>query len=456
MRDLTEGNEARLIINFAVPMLIGNIFQQTYTLVDSIIVGQGVGKEALAAVGASFPILFLLVSLVMGLTMGASIILSQFFGAKDFVSLKKALNTTYIFLIVTSIAATIVGLLLSGPILKAVKTPADVFPLAKEYLNIMFAGMVFLFAYNGISAILRSLGDSKTPLYFLMIATVINIILDLIFVLTFKWGVAGAAWATVIAQGFSAVIGLIYFQRSRHAVLHIKLKDMRFDQRIFAQILRIGLPSAAQQSLVSLGFIALTRIVNPFGTNVIAGYTAASRLDSFAAMPAMNLSMALSTFVGQNLGAGKPERVKKGYISALVMASAISIAMTLIMVIFPRPLISIFNSEEAVIKIGSEYLIIVSSFYILFTSMFITGGVLRGAGDTMVQMIITLFALWIIRIPVSALLSAKIGTSGIWWGIPIAWFFGFASSFGYYLTGRWKTKAVVRGPLHAPVPADQE
>ena len=212
-------------------------------------------------------------------------------------------------------------------------------------------------------------------------------------------------------------------------------------------MLRIGLPSGVQHSLVSLGFVAMTRIVNPFGTNVIAGFTAASRLDSFAAMPAMNLSVAVSTFVGQNLGAGKPERVRKGFASALAIGLGISAVLTVIMVTMPSALIRLFSADAEVVRIGAEYLVIVSLFYLVFAAMFITGGVLRGAGDTMVQMVITLFGLWVIRVPAAAILSRVMGTRGIWWAIAAGWTLGFVASFLYYLTGRWKTRVITRpGP----------
>ncbi len=453
MRSLTEGNEAASIITFALPMLIGNVFQQLYMMVDSVVVGRGVGKEALAAVGASFPIIFLMVSLIIGVTMGASIMLSQYFGARDFRKLRATVETTVIFLFFAAVLVTVLGLVLSGSILRALQTPPAVFHLARQYLIVMFAGMLFLFGYNTVSAVLRGLGDSKNPLYFLMIATAVNIVLDLLFVLVFRWGVAGAAWATVLAQGFSFLIGIIYLQRSPHEFLHLRIGSIRFDREIFRTILQVGLPSGIQQSLVALGFIALTRIVNPFGTNVIAGYTAASRLDTFASMPAMNLSMAISTFVGQNLGAQKPERVRKGYLYTLLMAGAISLVMTAIMIGFRRPLIGLFSGDPAVVAIGGEYLLIVSLFYVVFSSMFITGGVLRGAGDTMTQMVITLLALWVVRIPVSALLSSLAGSTGIWWGIPAGWVVGFAATFIYFLGGRWKRKVLVRTAAASAVQA---
>ncbi len=444
MRSLTKGNEAACIITFALPMLIGNVFQQLYMMVDSVVVGRGVGKEALAAVGASFPIIFLMVSLIIGVTMGGGIMLSQYFGARDFRKLRATIETTVIFLFFAAVLVTVLGLLLSGSILRALQIPPAVFPLARQYLIVMFVGMLFIFGYNTVSAILRGLGDSKNPLYFLMIATAVNILLDLLFVIVFRWGVAGAAWATVIAQGFSFLVGIIYLRRSPYEFLHLRIGSIRFDPQIFRTILKIGLPTGIQQSLVALGFIALTRIVNPFGTNVIAGYTAASRLDTFASMPAMNLSMAISTFTGQNLGARKPERVRKGYLYTLLMAGAISLVMSAIMIGFRRTLIGLFSRDPSVVAIGGEYLLIVSLFYVVFSGMFVTGGVLRGAGDTMTQMVLTLLALWVVRIPVSALLSSLVGSTGIWWGIPAGWVVGFTATFIYFLGGRWNRKVLVK------------
>ena len=447
MNDLTTGNETRAIVTFAIPMLIGNVFQQLYQMVDSIVVGQGVGKEALGAIGASVPIIFLMVSLIMGVTMGATIMLSQFYGARDTERLRRTMDTAYIFLFIASVIVSVAGFFLSTPILRAMQTPEEILPHASEYLRIMFIGMIFLFGYNTVGAVLRGLGDARRPLYFLIVASILNVVLDLLFVIGFGWGIAGAAWATVISQGVSFVIGVAYMQRRPE--LRTTLGSMRFDRPLFRSMLRIGLPTGIQQSLVSFGFVALTRIVNPFGTDVVAGYTAATRLDSFAMLPAMNLSMAVSTFVGQNLGAGKPERVRRGYAAGMAMGGAISVVLTAVLIVFRDGLIGLFSTDPGVLRYGGEYLTIVTSFYVLFTAMFITGGVLRGAGDTMVQMVITLIALWGVRIPVAALLSGTMGTLGIWWSIPAGWSVGFALIFGYYLTRRWKRKVLVR-PAAAP------
>lgn len=442
MQDLTQGREGKLIFAFALPMLIGNVFQQFYNTVDSIIVGNTLGKTALAAVGASFPLVFLLVALIIGLTMGSTVLIAQFYGAGRLDQVKKTIDTTYIFLFVAALVCTLLGLVSSKPLLKLLKTPAEIFPLAQTYLQIIIAGLIFTFGFNTISAVLRGLGNSKTPLYFLILSTLLNIVLDLVFILSFGWGVAGAAWATVIAQAVSFLLSQIYLAR-RFELFRFDLKKITFDRTIFLTTLKIGLPTGIQQMLVATGMMALSRIVNNFGTTAVAAYTAAGRIDSFASMPAMNLSAALSAFVGQNLGAGKPERVKRGYLSALAMAGVIALATTITVALFGRELIALFNTDPEVITIGASYLIIVGSFYPIFAWMFITNGVLRGAGDTLIPMFFSVFSLWLIRVPVSSLLAQRRGTNGIWWGIPIAWTIGALLGFGYFLSGRWKRRSII-------------
>ncbi|MEI7530005.1 MAG: MATE family efflux transporter [Elusimicrobiota bacterium] len=449
MKDLTSGPEGRLIWNFTLPMLIGNVFQQSYNVVDSVIVGRAIGKSALAAVGASFPIVFLLIALIIGATMGFSILISQYYGAKDMARVRRTIDTAYIFLFFASLAATAVGLAASEPILRLLKTPAEIMPQALTFLRIMFSGILFLFGYNSISAVLRGLGDSKTPLYFLIISTVLNVLLVLLFVLGFKWGIAGSAWATVLAQSASFLMGVVYLNRT-HPVLTFRLKGLQFDGAIFRKSLAIGLPAGVQQVLVAAGMMALSRIVNGFGTDAIAAFTAAGRIDTFAVMPAMNLSAAISTFTAQNIGAGRMDRVRHGLWAALKISGAISLATTLAIIVFKWHLIAMFNSDPAVIAIGARYLLIVGGFYVVFSGIFVLTGVLRGAGDAFVPMIVTILSLWAIRIPVSAWLAQRMGTDGIWWGIPIAWTAGLLLLTAYYRTGRWQRKAAVKAPVPAP------
>jgi putative MATE family efflux protein len=443
MKDLTKGNESKLILQFATPMLLGNVFQQLYNIVDSIIVGNLLGKEALAAVGASFPIIFTLISLVIGFTMGATIIISQYFGAKQMENIKRTIDTLYIFLFFASIILTILGIALSGAIFRLIQLPEEVIPQAQLYLNIYFSGILFLFGFNGTSAILRGLGDSKTPLYFLIIATLANIVLDLLFIIVFKWGIGGAAFATVISQGGAFLTAIIYLNKT-HPVMRFSSFRLVFDKIIFWQSVRIGLPSGLQQTFVSLGLLAITWIVNLFGVNVIAAYSIAMRIDSLASLPAMNFSAALSTFVGQNIGAQKIERVRAGLMATLKMTTIISISISVIAVVFSKLLIGLFTHDAEVIAIGAQYLIIVSSFYILFSTLFAINGVMRGAGDTLIPMFITLVALWFVRIPVAYFLSGRIGVVGIWWSIPIGWSIGMTAGVLYYMSGKWKQKSVIK------------
>jgi len=278
-------------------------------------------------------------------------------------------------------------------------------------------------------------------------------VLVLLFVTVLHWGIAGSAWATVIAQGVSFMLATAYLNKT-HPVLTFRLKGMEFDREIFKKSLAIGLPSGVQQMMVAGGMMALMRIVNGFGTNAVAAYTAAGRIDTFALMPAMSLSIAISTFVGQNIGAGKLDRVEKGLRAALYISGATSLLITLAVVVFGWHLISMFSADPAVISIGARYLLIVGGFYIIFSSMFVFTGALRGAGDTFIPMVFTILSLWGIRVPVSVFLSHRIGTDGIWWGMPIAWCMGLALSAWYYSTGRWKRKAAVRPPPEPePVPA---
>jgi putative MATE family efflux protein len=451
LKDLTKGNESKLILQFAAPMLLGNVFQQLYNIVDSIIVGNFIGKEALAAVGASFPIIFTLISLVIGFAMGATIIIAQYFGSKQMEKVKLTIDTLYIVLFFASIAISIIGIALTGPILRLIQLPEEVFPQARLYLIIYLSGLVFFFGFNGTSAILRGLGDSKTPLYFLIIATLANLVFDLLFVIVFKWGIAGVAIATVISQGGAFFTAIIYLNKT-HTLMKFSIFRLKFDKEIFRNSMRIGLPSGLQQTFVSLGLLAITWIVNLFGVNVIAAYSIAMRIDSLASLPAMNFSAALSTFVGQNIGANKTERVRAGLIATLKMTILISVFFSVIAILFSRFLMGLFTNDQEVIAIGVKYLIIVSSFYLLFSTLFVINGVMRGAGDTLIPMFITLFALWFARIPIAWFLSQRIGETGIWWSMPIGWFIGMAMGILYYRSGRWKKKAVIRfeEPLERP------
>lgn len=443
MKDLSQGNEGRLILHFATPMLLGNVFQQLYNVVDSVIVGNVVGKQALAAVGASFPIIFALISLIIGIAMGSTIVISQYFGAKDMDKVRRTIDTLYIFMFFASIVVSAIGIIFSEQIFRLIKLPEDAMPDAILYFRIYVSGIVLFFGFNGTAAILRGLGDSKTPLYFLILATIMNIIFDILLVIVLKMGIAGAAIATIISQGGAFVTAIIYLNKN-HEVINLSWRKLVFDREIFKKSFKIGTPIGFQQVFVALGMMAMFWLVNPFGTSAAAAYSVVFRISSFASMPAMNFAAALSTFVGQNLGANKPHRVKRGLYATLKMVASVVIVITAISIIFRVELMDMFTNDAEVIQIGAQYLLIVSGFYITFAFMFVIGGVMRGAGDTIIPMIFTFIALWLIRIPVCYYLSLDMGVTGIWWGIPIAWFVGMALSYMYYLTGRWKKKVVVK------------
>jgi putative MATE family efflux protein len=459
MKDMTVGSVGKNILRFAMPMLVGHMFQQLYTFVDQIIVGRFLGKEALASVGASFPVIFTLIALIIGIATGGTIVISQFFGARDFTRVKRAIDTIFIVMGIFAAIMTAVGLLFAEEIFRLINLPEELMPTATAYFSIYVSGLVVFFGYNGVAAILRGLGDSITPLYFLILSTFINIGLDLLFIVKLGWGIEGAAYATIIAQGTAFMVAVFYLNRT-HELIKFNLREFTFDWKIFKQSLRIGLPTGIQQAFVALGMMALMRIVNGFGTNVVAGYTAAGRLDSLAVIPSMVFAQALSTFVGQNMGAGKIDRIRKGLTRTLLMSSAVAIVITTLIIVFKYPLMSLFTHDQAVIDIGGEYLTIVTSFYLLFTWMFTYGGVMRGAGDTLVPMFLTIFSLWIIRIPAAVFLSQEsialfglnikglgMGAEGIWWSIPSGWGMGLLLSIIYYRTGRWKSKAVVKAKV---------
>lgn len=441
MKNFTEGPIGRQLISFAMPIILGNFFMQFYQIVDSVIVGQFLGKEALAAVGASMPVVFAVVAIVIGIGSGASVVISQYFGAQQNEKVRITSDTLHVVLLVAGFIIALIGIFFSEYIFRAIALPEELIAQASTYLSVYLGGVFLLFGFNSIAAILRGIGDSKTPLYFLLASAIINIGLDYLFIVTFKWGIAGAAWATIIAEGM-AYFGAIVYINKKIPILHINLLHLKFDKKIFRQCINYGLPTGIQQSFVAFGGLALTTIANRFGTDVIAGYTAGIRIDNLAVIPAMNFGTALTSFVGQNIGAGRIDRVQKGLWISLLYSSIICMVITLGIVLFGNNILAMFTNDVKVIEIGVEYLVIISSFYLLFNGMFIFNGMLRGAGAVVAPMLITIVALWGIRIPVAMALSESVGEVGIWWSIPIGWAVGLICSATYYLTGKWKNKSI--------------
>lgn len=394
--DLIHGSIAKSIFWFSIPLLVGNLFQQLYNTVDAYVVGNYVGKEALAAVGASSPIINMLIGFFMGLATGAGVIIAQYYGAEDSGRLKKAVHSSAALTLVMSVLLTVIGMIGTNPMLHAVGIPADVFPESSTYLLIYFAGISFNLIYNMGSGILRAIGDSKRPLYFLVIACIVNIILDFLFVKYFQWGVAGAGYATLIAQAVAAVLVVVVLMKT-DGPHQLVIKQIKFDMPILKKIIMIGLPTGIQQSIVSLSNVIVQSYVNAFGSNVVAGYSASIRIDGFVNLPLQSFNMAITTFVGQNIGAKQYDRVKKGSRSALWMTAAVIGAMAISLFFFGEEFIAIFNSEPAVVEAGRTMQLAFVPFYILLPIVQIYNGVLRGAGKSSVPMYIMVFNFVILR-----------------------------------------------------------
>lgn len=437
MKDLTVGHEAKVLVFFSLPMLLGNVFQQMYNMVDSMVVGHFVGKQALAAVGQSFPVLFVSVALMMGFGMAGNILVAQYFGAKQYDKVRAVIDTTVSVTMVFAAVMTGIGFFAAPLILSVMQTPPDVMDKAVLYLRIIFTGSIASFGYNMVSAVQRGLGDSRTPLYALIISTLLNVALDLLFVVVFGWGIAGAAVATVVAQGVSLGWTLLYLKR-KNPEFAISLLRFGFDRSIFFDIFRMGLPSGIQQGLVGAGLMTVTSVVNRFGTNPAAAFSVTGKLDSFAIMPAMNISMALSSFTGQNLGAHHIDRVRRALAYGLLITLGVTCSIALLLFFRGDYLIRLFSRDPEVVRIGFEYLRIVSIAYIAQSIMFTFSGVIRGSGSMIFPMLMTVLSIWIIRIPLAFCLSSVRGTSGIWWAIVIGFLVGMTGTVLYYFFGSWQ------------------
>ncbi len=447
MNNFTKGNVTKQIILFSLPLLLGNIFQQAYNMVDAIIVGRFVGADALASVGVSSQVISFLLSIIMGLAVGASVAISQFYGAEQNDNLKRTVSTSIISLTVLVAIVSTIGYIFAPFFLTLLKTPLTIFDDAISFLRIMMIGLIFILFYNLFAAYLRALGDSRNPLFFLIIASVLNVILDILFVAYFGFGVNGAAIATVISQGLSALLCFLYI-RKNVPLLNIRKKDLKFDYKLFLITLKYSIPAAIQYSIVSLASLTIQRLVNSFGENTIAGFTAATKIDSFATMPVASISMAISTFVAQNMGANQMDRAKKGFHKALLLSLGYGIAISIIAIIFGRELIGIFVTGETipeVLKVGTGYLAIMAMFYFLFAIFFSFNGFFRGAGDAVVVMALTIISLTI-RSFMAHLLVYKFnfGPNAVAWSIPIGWGFCCILCFLYYKFNLWKGKIAIK------------
>lgn len=444
-KDLTVGNPQKVLINFTIPMFISVIFQQLYNIADSVIAGKYAGESALAAVGASYPITMIFMAVALGCQIGCSVIISKYFGAGDYEKTKTCISTSLISGLILSAVLTVVGIIFTAPMMNLVKTPEDIFEDGSLYLRIYVGGFIFLFIYNVATGIFNSLGDSKTPLILLIFSSVGNIFLDALFVIKFSWGVAGVAWATFMAQGVSCIISVI--------ILIFRIKKLKtpkpapiFSSKALKDILRVSIPSILQQSFVSVGNMFIQAIINSYGSSVIAGYSAAIKLNTFAITSFTTLGNGISSFTAQNLGAGKLERIKKGFRSGVIFALSIALVFFILYFFFGKAFLSLFMNEDSTqlaIDTGLDFMRITSPFYFAVCAKLICDGVLRGS-ESMNYFMATTFTDLILRVILAFIFSSFWGVMGVWIAWPISWVIAAIMSVMFYCKDVW-----IRNPVKA-------
>lgn len=421
MRDLTKGSPAKLILIFTIPLLVGNVFQQFYNMVDMIIVGQTLGKEALAAVGSTGSITFLIIGFAQGLSAGLSIITAQRYGAKDYRGVKRSFAVSVLISLLVTLILTGLSLLLIDPLLQVMQTPADIYNQAKEFITIILGGMVASMAFNLLSNMIRALGDSRTPLFFLIFAVIINVVLDLVFIQNFGMGVAGAAWATLIAQLASSLMCYIYILH-RIPLLQLKKEDFHLTKNEYATHLNAGLPMAFQSSIIAIGTVILQTALNSLGTDVVAAQAAAGRIDQFATQPMMSFGVTMATFTGQNFGAKQYQRILTGVRQCLTMSIGFSIVAGIAVIIFGHNFVSLFVSakETKVFELAQTYFNITASLYWILAILFILRYTLQGLGQAKVPTIAGVMELFM-RAFAAIFLTQLMGYPGAVLASPLAW-----------------------------------
>ena len=419
--DMTKGNPLKIFIFFSIPLLIGNVFQQLYSMVDTIIVGRFVGVEALAAVGSTGSMFFLVNGMILGLTSGFGVLVAQKFGAKDDVAIKKAVASNIILTLVLTVFITIIALLVKNPLLRMMNTPDNIFDDASTYITVIFAGIITQALYNMAAGILRALGDSKTPLYFLMVSSIVNVILDLVFIINFKMGVEGAAYATNIAQGFSAVLCLIYSYK-KFQVLRLKKEDFKVELSYYTKHLKVGVPMGLQFSVTAVGIIIVQSAINVFGSTVIASYTASSKVLQLVMQPATSFGVTIANYAGQNLGAGRFDRIKSGMKIMNKVSIITSLLAGLVLIFLGKYFVRLFiENPTAEIFTYSQLVFNYSAvFFIPLGFIFVYRNVLQGMGESFMPMMAGVLEL-IARSIVAFTLPKYIGFTGICLSDPVAW-----------------------------------
>lgn len=421
--DMTEGNTSKILINFAIPMVLGNIFQQLYNTTDAIIVGRFVGKNALAAVGVANPIMSIAIFFIFGICIGTSVLMAQLFGAEKYKTLKREVSTALIAGTIFTIVISIICILISRRILILTNTPKDILDDADKYLRIIFAGLIFSFLYNFYSSALRSIGDSKTPLIFLIISCVINGILCVIFIAFFKLGVAGSAIATVIAQGISSMLCIAYVY-IKIPLMKLKTNELVVDKPLLVRSIQYSWVTALQQTCLYIGRMLVQGVVNPFGTDAIAAYNSVTRVDAFILSPGDAFTASIATYSAQNKGAGKSERIIEGYKKGDFIITVYNIAASVIVFTGAIPIMKLFvsGSERQVVLIGVEYLKNMSIFYVLAGFCNIFQGLFRGVGKLRITLIATMMQI-AIRVALSYAFAPFMGIKSVCYAIVVGWIF---------------------------------
>lgn len=442
--DMTEGNAFKLIIMFSLPMLLGNIFNQLYNVADSIIVGKFIGDNALAAVGTGFPIIFMITSLFSGFSTGATVLIAQFYGSRDFENMEKTADTVYGAMLIGSIPLTIIGVVFCEMFLYVTNVPLDIFSDSKTYISIILMGMVCSLGYQVNTGILRGLGDSKTSLIFLSISCVINIALDVILIVVFNVGITGVAISTVVAQFFSWIMGCVYIKKKYY---FLKLNPLNINKDLLKRILGIGIPYGLQQSIFSIGRLSIQSLANSFGTNFMAGFNVAGRLDSFAYMPMQSFNNAVVTYTAQNIGAKKMDRVIKGTRGAMLLSCSVSIIIGGAVIIFAENLMQIFSLNPEVILSGSAYIYRILPFYCMLSVFDIWNSAMRGAGKMIVPMLSTVISLWIARVPAAYIFADLYGKYNMFFCYAAGWVIGLIISGYFYFNGKWRKNIEIENEL---------
>ena len=394
--DMTQGNIAKHIISFAIPLLLGNIFQQLYNMVDTWVVGNFVSNEAFSAVGTVGPIINMLIGFFMGLSSGAGVVISQFYGARRYEDVQKAVHTSIVMTLVMGVVFTGIGIGMTPFMLQLMKTPADVLPESTAYLTIYFSGLLGLMVYNIGSGILRAVGDSQRPFYFLVICAILNTVLDLLFVLAFRMGVQGVALATILSQAISAILVLITLLRTDECI-KIRVPSLRVHWDILKKIISVGIPAAIQMAITSFSNIFVQSYINYFGSDLMSGWTAYAKVDQVIFLPMQSIALASTTFVGQNLGRNQVDRAKKGVGLSITIAVISTIIMMIPVLIFAGPIVGFFNSKPEVVEYGAMLLHWITPFYVLCCFNQVYSGALRGAGDSRAPMVIMIGSFVVFR-----------------------------------------------------------